>query len=164
MAAALTHAAIPRPNASGQSPEAETVTVEPVALLETSDEDDDKYDSQQSAFAHMCDKFGTFLITHLLPVGLAVLLVFGLVYPDPGDYLDGTPLSMVLICMIFFVSGLNLATNAIRQVKICTCCVCVRACVCVCVSVCVYVWRKYVVYFSNTRLFVLRHSSYYSCI
>ena len=65
------------------------------------------------AARHPCSRLGSFLLRHFLAVGLITMLVAGAAYPPPGRSLDDTPLSTILIAVIFFVSGLFLETSAV---------------------------------------------------
>lgn len=56
-------------------------------------------------------RISSFLFTYHLPIGLIVLLVFGVLVPQPGTYLSTTPLQYICIVYIFLNSGLKLKTD-----------------------------------------------------
>lgn len=58
----------------------------------------------------------TLAIKWYLPVGLICVLVFGIVWPAPGDALVDTPLQSVGIMIIFTITGLKLDTGQIKSV------------------------------------------------
>jgi predicted Na+-dependent transporter len=56
-----------------------------------------------------------FLIAQHMPIGLAVMVLFGFLVPEPGIFLSQTPINTISICGIFFLSGLNLMTSEVRK-------------------------------------------------
>ena len=64
-------------------------------------------------------KLKLFLVKNHLPIGLGVFTALGLLWPDPGVALGKTPINVISIAAIFFITGLHLQTaeviNALRK-------------------------------------------------
>jgi len=56
-----------------------------------------------------------FLISQHLPIGLALMTLFGYLVPEPGIVLATTPINTISIVGIFFIAGLNLQTSEIKH-------------------------------------------------
>ena len=61
-----------------------------------------------------------FLVRHLLPVSLVVGVLLGVAWPRPGVALSVErsgvkPVSFTAVCIIFFLSGLQLGTDAVKR-------------------------------------------------
>ena len=56
-----------------------------------------------------------FLIQHHLPIGLLLAVLIGFLAPGPGIFVGQAPINTISICGIFFISGLQLRTQEIKQ-------------------------------------------------
>ncbi|RYD83411.1 MAG: hypothetical protein EOP84_07920, partial [Verrucomicrobiaceae bacterium] len=56
-----------------------------------------------------------FLLRQHLPLGLAVMVLFGFLVPAPGIALGRTPWTTISICGIFFISGAQLQTAEVKS-------------------------------------------------
>ena len=54
------------------------------------------------------NKCREFFIKQHLPIGLIVFTTLGFVYPPPGILLGTTPINVISLATIFFITGLQL--------------------------------------------------------
>jgi len=57
----------------------------------------------------------SFLIKHHLPIGIALAVFLGALYPPPGRWLSTFPTTTVAICLIFCIQGLRLDTEEAKD-------------------------------------------------
>lgn len=62
-----------------------------------------------------CNKFKEFLLNNVLPVTLIVAIVFGILVPWPGDYINHKAVSFSCIVWIFIYNGLYMRTSDIKN-------------------------------------------------
>ena len=62
-----------------------------------------------------CLRIRAFLLMHHLPIGLALAVIIGFLWPTPGAWIAQAPINTISICGIFFLSGLQLRTDEIKQ-------------------------------------------------
>ncbi|EDV26014.1 uncharacterized protein TRIADDRAFT_55688 [Trichoplax adhaerens] len=72
--------------------------------------DDEKKPEQNQPLTRR-QRISSILFAYHLPIGLIVLLIFGILVPQPGAYLSQTPLQYICIVYIFLNSGLKLKTD-----------------------------------------------------
>ena len=62
-----------------------------------------------------CSKFGAFLYSYYLPIGLLSIIVLGALWPTPGLFFNNIQFKYVSVPVIFLISGLKLKTDEIRE-------------------------------------------------
>ena len=73
-----------------------------------------------------CTSIHQFVIDNFIPIGFAIILIFSLIYPYPGkfisekkivsDFLHSGVLDFINVCIVFFISGLTLKVEDMKDV------------------------------------------------
>lgn len=68
-------------------------------------------DSESRLWKRLCK----FALEQHLPLGLLVMVTFGYLVPQPGIVVGQTPINVVSVCSIFFISGLQIQITDVRN-------------------------------------------------